>query len=152
MELIHIIQFVERTQKILEQYKNIQLPVDEKHEVVLLLNACVGLLFIGRQKYSNRIKKDKLEVHGLNSSCVSLCKDNQRKDEDINMQTVSRHVRNSIAHCRFDFVNKGGYIKGIKLYDKVKETDKDLTFEMEMNISDFQSYVLTISDFILRKK
>ena len=68
------------------------------------------------------------------------------------MQTISRHVRNSIAHCRFDFINKGGYIEGIKLYDKVKEADKDLTFEMEMNISDFQSYVLTICDFILRKK
>ena len=152
MELTHIIQFVERTQKILEQYKKTQIPTGEKYEVVLLLNACVGLLFIGRQKYNSRIKQDKLETHGLNSKCVTICKDNNGADEDVNMRTVSRHVRNSIAHCRFDFINNSGNITGIRLYDKVSERAKDNTFEMAMDVSQFQSYVLTISDFILQKK
>ena len=65
--------FIERTQKLLEQYDKVNLPPEEKYEVTLLLNACVGLLFICREKFNDKLPNKAARLADV-QNCVTICR------------------------------------------------------------------------------
>ena len=74
MEQKYSTDFIERTQKLLEQYDKLFLKNSEKFEVTLLLNACVGLLIICTEKYDNKLPttvKGFNEIKAKTTKCLS---------------------------------------------------------------------------------
>lgn len=130
--------FITRTHKLLEQYDSFHLNIEEKYEITLRLNACVGLLLVGQQHLKRAIPLDDLENIGLLSKNVLVCKDHKTgEDEDVNTQSLSRHLRNSIAHARFEFINEKKMIKSIRFRDKKGRTT---TFDMILTSDEFITY------------
>lgn len=130
-------EFISRTHKLLEQYDRF-LPNDaERYEITLRLNTCVGLLFVGRQYFERSIPAEALENIGLTAHNVRTCKNNAGRNESINTRTVSRHLRNAIAHARFEFINENGVVKSIRFRDKSDRVGE--TFDMTLNCEEFVS-------------
>ena len=138
MELKTRKEFIDRTHKLLEQYDSFQLGARNSYEITLRLNACVGLLLVGKQHLSNLIPLVKLESIGLSTQKVLISKDHRTgKDEDVNTRTTSHHLRNSIAHARFEFINDNGMIKSIRFHDK---KGRMITFDLTLTCDEFIKY------------
>ena len=126
--------FIVRTQKLLEQYDNVKLPPEEKYEVTLLLNACVGLLFICKEKYNDKLPDSTAKLDEI-KNCVTICRtyDDSSKivvNEEKTVASICRHLRNSIAHCHFSFnstkqINKKRVITSIIFRDSCIVEYKD---------------------------
>lgn len=131
-------EFITRTHKLLKQYDDIKLDTSERYEITLRLNAYVGLLLVGQQHFKSAIPLDYLENIGLSTKKVLISKDHRTgADETINTQTVSRHLRNSIAHARFEFINENGMIQSIRFLDK---RGRMITFDMTLTCDEFIKY------------
>lgn len=162
--------FIVRTQKLLEQYDNVELPPEEKYEVTLLLNACVGLLFICKEKYNDKLPDSAAKLDEI-KSCVNICQtyDDSSKTvikEEKTVASICRHLRNSIAHCNFSFnsskqVNKKKVITSIIFRDScmVEYRDKknkkrkrvEKTFDAEINIKTLREFLLDVSTQTMAK-
>ncbi len=150
-------RFIRKTQKIIEQYNSFNLPPNENYDVTLLLNACVGLLFIAHEKHKNKLPnakaKYKLELWGIHTENISICKNNHLKDEDITIKSVCKHIRNSIAHCNFETRNTNKKIDRIIFKDYSNRNGKRmLTFNMEISVNNFEIYAKALSTYILNKE
>ena len=87
--------FITRTKKIIEQYKNCEL--DEKFEVTLLINCCVGLLMVPQQHWYESLPSHIVsEEWGITQADISI------STNEKNIANVARHLRNSISHYRFE--------------------------------------------------
>ena len=162
--------FIERTQKLLEQYDNVKLPPEEKYEVTLLLNACVGLLFICKEKYNDKLPDSAAKLDEI-KNCVIICRtyDDSSKtvvNEEKTVASICRHLRNSIAHCNFSFnstkqINRKKVITSIIFRDscmveyrdknnkKRKKTEK--TFDAEIDIKTLREFLLDVSTQTMTK-
>ena len=87
--------FVRRTRAILNNYGG-------KFDVTLLINCCVGLIFMAteKQEYKTTISQSSkcIDDYGIPSKCIQTT-----YGEDISLESVCRHIRNAIAHCHFTF-------------------------------------------------
>ena len=156
--------FIERTQKLLEQYDKVNLPPEEKYEVTLLLNACVGLLFICREKFNDKLPNKAARLADV-QNCVTICRvyDDSSKtviNESKTVASICRHLRNSIAHCNFSFnsakqINRKKVITSIIFRDScvVEYRDKknkkrkkvEKTFHAEIDIMTLREFLLDVS-------
>lgn len=147
-------EFLKRTIKIVEDYKG-------ELEVTLFINACVGLLFIGTEKYKRELKSlSDSTLDSINSTnAIKICrrykkKQTQFEEEDRTLLNVCRHLRNSIAHCNFEMKkgnhNKVDTITFQDFYGPVGPKDKKdkITFFAEIKMSDFRCLVNRIASFI----
>lgn len=151
MEITENKDFIKRTRQIVCTYKG-------EFELTLLLNACIGLLFVAKEKYGNILSKSvqNLKSWGIDVDDIKICKHLSKSkiivDEKKTVYAVCKHIRNSIAHCNFRFKNADRKIVGIILYDFVtQEQIKTKTFELSISIPDFKRFVLSVSDYILQK-
>jgi len=145
--------FVERTQQLIEQYNRLNLPPEEYYNVTLLLNACVGLLFIAHEKHKDKLPNQPLQTTtwGINPNQIKCCKKfdkhKQIKNETISLKVVCEHIRNSIAHCRFELIKDAkGMINWIRFEDW---NHQNLTFELTISLHDFQEFTKEVSQYIL---
>lgn len=158
--------FIKKTRSIINQYERFKIEPKENYDVTLLLNACVGLLFIAHEKYKDRFGDiKKLPIYNNWNhyvSCVEKCKckkskkvkDNTKyyiKDENPTIKVVCKHIRNSIAHCNFETkTNDSGEIVSIIFKDFVKIDGKvQSTFKMSVSLDDFKGFAMAISDYII---
>ena len=66
------------------------------------------------------------------------------------MRIQGRHIRNSISHSRFEFINKDSTkITHIKVVDKRNENANDFSFVAEFTIKEFKDFVIRISEYAL---
>lgn len=156
--------FIERTQKLLEQYDNVNLLPEEKYEVTLLLNACVGLLFICKEKFNDKLPDNAAKFDEIkNNTTICRTYDDISEtviDEEKTIAAICRHLRNSIAHCNFSFnskrqVNKKKVITSIVFKDscKIKYTDKnnkkrsrtEKTFHAEIDVKTLREFLMDVS-------
>lgn len=154
-------RFIERTQKILEQYDSIALPPEEKYEVTFLLNACVGLLIICKEQFNDKLPDNAAKLDEI-KSCITICRtyDDSSKtvvNEEKTVASICRHLRNSIAHCNFSFnsskqVNKKKVITSIIFRDscKVKYPNKkwkivEQTFYAEIEVNTLREFLIDVS-------
>ena len=163
-------RFIERTQKLLEQYESITLPPEEKYEVTLLLNACVGLLFICKERFNDKLpdKAVKFDEIKNNTTVCRTYDDTSKmvKDEQKTVTSICRHLRNSIAHCNFSFnskkqIHKRKVITSITFRDscKVRYTDinkkkryrTEETYHAEINVNTLREFLLDVSTQTMAK-
>ena len=163
-------RFIERTQKILEQYDSIALPPEEKYEVTLLLNACVGLLIICKEQFNDKLPDNAAKLDEI-KSCITICRtyDDSSKtviNESKTVASICRHLRNSIAHCNFSFnstkqINRKKVITSIIFRDSciVEYRDKknkkrkkvEKTFHAEIDIMTLREFLLDVSTQTMAK-
>jgi len=83
---------VERTLSIIDDYSG-------KFEVTLLLNCCVGLLVVPKEKHWGKVPKTELNetnsLWGLDKSAIKF-----GKKKDYSLSNIVRRMRNSV--CRFN--------------------------------------------------
>jgi len=147
--------FVERTQKLIEQYNNLHLPPKEYYDVTLLLNACVGLLFVAHEKHKDKIPDELLQIPtwGINPNQIKCCKKFNRlkhtfEAESKSLRIVCKHIRNSIAHCHFDLkTNASNTIDRIHFKDW---NHQNLTFDLTISLHDFREFTQEVSQHILK--
>lgn len=146
--------FVERTQRLIEQYNRLNLSSEEYYNVTLLLNACVGLLFIAHEKHKNKLPNKTLQITtwGINPHQIKCCKIFDRhkqtlKNERVSLKIVCKHIRNSIAHCRFELKTNA-----TKTIDRIHFEDwnnNNLTFDLTISLRDFRNFTHEVSQYIL---
>lgn len=69
------------------------------------------------------------------------------RPERISLQSVCKHIRNSIAHCRFRLENTS-----TSKIDQIHFEDYDkngLTFSMTIPLQNFTTFTTTVSQYIL---
>ena len=142
MEHLNDYDFVERTQKILDQYQSLNLPENENYDVTLFINACVGLLFVAHEQ--NILPMGEILQFGLAAALIS---DNSIADGETELQAVCRHIRNSIAHNRFRTL--GRPISTLVFDD---QHNGNSTFHMEVSLNEFKAFVMNISNFFMSGK
>ena len=147
--------FIDRTKKIIKQYDNLVVPKEEeKYEVTLLLNCMVGLLILPQQNWFNNLPTDLItnKSWGIDEAEIKVIKDRELKDEDKTVANIARHLRNSIAHYRFEaFNNSKDEINSIKFEDYIccKKNNieiKEQTFEATINLENLQEFVYKLSN------
>lgn len=112
MEAKYSYDIIERTLKLLEQYDKQLLQEDEKFEVTLLLNACVGLLFVCKEKYEDKLPINAKHLYTIQAA-VTI-------ETDISLFSICRHIRNSIAHCNFELNSSAKKVSSITFKDYPK--------------------------------
>lgn len=157
---INNLTFIERTKKIVSDYKG-------EYDVSLIINACVGLLFMAKEKHHGILSAAKSEKTltkwGLNPSSIQFCgrydyRQQKVVNQKIRLSSICTHVRNSIAHCNFKTLpdSKKSKIEAILLRDFYVPHDKNkeplMTFEAKINIDDFKKFIMAVADYILKKK
>ena len=123
--------FSKKTKELLENYERSS---DKKHEVSLLMDCCVGLLLMPKEKALGFIKAEE-----------SLTDDDWAIAEaDITLDTCPkslkntiRHLRNSVAHTTFEF-------KGDATIDRIVFKDRDVT--INITVEQFKKFVFKLVD------
>lgn len=124
MEISNKIQFVQRTKDILTDY-------DGKYEVTLLINAAIGLLFCGNEANTcPQMDICSINTTGWKSSYIDRT---TNSTETLTIDSLTRHVRNSIAHNKFEFLNENRLIKGVKFFDINPRTSESCEFEISID-------------------
>lgn len=135
MEITDKIQFVQRTTDILKDYKG-------KYEVTLLINAAVGLLFCGHEAHT--YPQVDINNIGITDWSSSYTDKTTKSAELLTIDSLTRHIRNSIAHNRFEFMNENRTIKGIKFSDINPHTSERCEFTL--SIDSFRELASKIGD------
>ena len=152
------IEFVKRTKQLVKSYQG-------DYEASLLINMSIGLLFVAKEKYGfalGRIKNtDVLNQWGIDPGCIKCCKHFNRKknkveDEPKTLNSICRHIRNSLAHCNFEVVNDNErrIIVAYRLFDWCF-IDRDnnnpvKTFEYEISVESLKRFLNAVSDYIIK--
>lgn len=157
-EIIKVItnhDFLSRTIKLVNEY-------DGKWDATMFMNACVGLLFIATEKYSKEIESlgtkdfftDLIDTTKINICRKYIKSKRNYKEEEKNLLNVSRHIRNSIAHCNFEMTkgnrNTVSSIKFQDFYERVtpKSRKDKRTFEFEISMSNFRKLIMKLATTI----
>lgn len=161
--------FVKKTRTIIEQYERFDIEPKENYDVTLLLNACIGLLFVAHEKYNDSFKGIEKQPFFTNwqrfMNCVEECKCKKRitagkikkyylEDEVPTIKVVCKHIRNSIAHCNFELLaDKSHKIVDIKFMDCAKfDKQEQSTFKMKISVNEFKNFAMAVSDYILSRQ
>lgn len=148
------IVFIRSTLEALNQYDQFKDKLEQSYARTLFLNACVGLLFIPRSRTVYDKLPDEIvskEKWGIDASDIEECIPNS------SVQKVVRHLRNSIAHNRFDYDCSRGIsipIEEISFEDfDVKKDDKKKirTFKAKLRFEDFNQFVLKVARFAIEQ-
>lgn len=147
-------EFIERTKKLLEQYDKPQVVSnqEEKYEVTLLLNCCVGLLILPQSAWKDDISKEEISSGewGIDPNQISICK-KRKNDEPKSLQNVARHLRNSISHYYFTVLeNENEKIGSIEFKDFLTGSQSDQTFELTIEIEPLKKFLLKFSEEMIR--
>ena len=144
--------FMERTKELIENYRG-------KYKASAIINSSIGLLFVATEKFQKEINRASktitIEKWGLKPFKISLCgrvkKDGSFLEETMTLATVSRHIRNSLAHCHFTQIVNGtnSRISGFELTDYSYRKPRRKTFEMEVSLDELKKFMISMANYII---
>jgi len=144
--------FVDRTKQIIEQYDNGIIPTEkEKYEVTLFLNCLVGLLILPQQKWYDDLPTNITTSNdwGIDEAEIKIIKNPNLKEEDKTIANIARHLRNSVAHYRFEvFSDEKKEIQEIKFTDF---KGKEKTFEAKISVESLRKFTEKLTDVLMKK-
>lgn len=112
--------------------------IEENHDVTIAINACVGLLFVLNQFV---VDNDKRCARLMNETCalenITYKSTYPRDIERLTSGSLLRHIRNSIAHTRFEVIGEQSSIESIRFTD----TWKGYEFSIELSVEDFKKII-----------
>ena len=117
--------FIQRTQRLLQQYDDHVMPAvpaSEQHETTLLVNCLLGLLVLPRELAYDRIPKvtpNRFSDWGLTPNAVESwgrC-GSRRQDNQGTLPDLLRHMRNAVCHLRIETTPQDGQIAELVFED-----------------------------------
>jgi hypothetical protein len=154
------ITFIERTEIIIQQYKKFVMPQvteNEQFEVTLFLNCLLGLLIIPQQTWFDQIPEEyclSSDEWGIKNEHIS----NINGDNDLKIKNIAKHLRNSVAHYRFELLNLGeeknkitdlGEGKNEITDIKFEDFDHEKTFEATIPIAALIQFTTKFTDVLI---
>lgn len=147
------LDFVIRTKKIIEQYLKYNLENEEKFEITLFINCCVGLLVVPQQRLFDRLPTTLTNQNewGISPDDIKVILKKKELSEEKSICNIARHLRNSIAHYRFKaYPDENNVIKGIHFEDKLID-NSTVSFNLKVSIIDLKKFVERISDLFIEE-
>ncbi|MDR0436882.1 MAG: hypothetical protein LBH22_01120 [Bacteroidales bacterium] len=150
------LDFVKRTKKITEQYKE----YGGNFDVTLLLNCLVGLLIIPyedlRRKLPEKLPEKIIdrENWGISEHDISIILDRDGMEERKSVKNVAKHLRNSIAHYEFmAFPDEEANIKTIRFEDRLRLSPHEwiVSFEAIISIVNLRIFVNKLSEYYINE-
>ena len=138
-------EFISRTLSFLDKYEK-----GCNFEKTFFLNCCLGLLVIPQQcavQDSNLYVSNIVDYDnwGIDKSKI-LVNSHAHNRPKNSAENIARHIRNSIAHYRFDIIKVNENVETIKeihLQDfKKKKGKEQITFDLTLSFDDFKKFVL----------
>ena len=123
--------FVKRTLHNYESLKN------GPYEVTLLINSCIGLLIVPKER--SLIEESKISK--VTAQKLKDCMENNTYNEELTVTNLIRHIRNGISHAKFEFIaenppQKGDslQIKSISIQDENTNTHEKMTMIIPIDV------------------
>ena len=138
-------EFVKRTKTIIEQYEKFHIDKNEKYEVTLFINCLVGLLIIPKEYWFDSLPTEIVSENewGISTEDIDFIKE----DETKNIKNIAKHIRNSLAHYRFemydDIKNK---LNEIEFMDEYRGS---LTFKARISVDSLRKFTNKLTDIFL---
>lgn len=131
---------VDRTLSIIQDYNG-------KFEVTLLLNCCVGLLVVPKEKHWEKVPKIELTqsniLWGLDKSAITF-----GKKEDYSLSNIVRRMRNSVCHFNIETIaDSNSNIEKIVFKDK-NSFDLADTFEITLTCTQLKNFAVNLAKCI----
>ena len=145
--------FIERTLELLKQYDKFVPKGKEHYEVTLLLNACVGLLFtLCETPYKSKLPNSVVKFHDIEKK-VTICRKYDYKNKRIveeskTLFSICKHLRNSVAHCRFKSNSSTEDIDAIIFddYHSNSTNPNKQTFHAEIDVHVLREFLIDLAD------
>ena len=142
-----ILDFACRTRANLKYIETAEKNGEGVFEVTQLANSMLGLLVFPREHYMESIPKTPLdELTALGWPAVEVIRGSLPED---NLQELMRMLRNGIAHCNVEFLGTGIDIRGLRIWNKNKNSV--VTWEAELSITDLRKIALKFVELIAGK-
>lgn len=143
------IVFIRNTLEALNQYDQFKDKLEQSYARTLFLNACVGLLFIPLSSTVYNKLPDEIvskEKWGIDADDIKECMPRRT------VKHIVRHLRNSIAHNRFDYdCSRGISIPIEEISFEDMEVDGNITFKAKLRFEDFNQFVLKVARFAIEQ-
>lgn len=143
--------FIERTLELLKQYDTFGNKGKEHYEVTLLLNACVGLLFtLCETPYKSKLPNSVVRFQDIENK-VTICrkfdyKNRRIVEESKTLLSICKHLRNSVAHCRFKSNSGTEDIDAIIFDDYNNGNPSRQTFHAEIDVQVLQEFLIDLAE------
>ncbi len=129
------IEFVERTLHIIKRYRG-------KYEITHLLNCCLGLLVLPKERHFERIPErllNNVPYWGLSTENVNV----ECSACGYQLRSVIRRIRNGICHFNIELNSTEGQISEIVFKDRVP-------FEVTLTTSQLKELAMGVANHILQ--
>ncbi len=131
---------VERTLSIIDDFSG-------EFEVTLLLNCCVGLLVVPKEKHWGKVPKTVLTesnvLWGLDKSEITF-----GKKKNYSLNNIVRRMRNSVCHFNIETVaDSQGNINKVVFRDKNRSDPTD-TAKITLTCSQLKTFVVNLAQCI----
>ncbi len=143
------LDFVRRSRLLIENPKE---AIDKEYDVTFALNACVGLLFVLNQYTKNDRRKntiEELQSTYYHESLKSTYPKDLVNDHSIKKQNLLEHLRNAIAHDRFEVQGEKKKIETIVFKDQKYKGKGDnrtlMEFSIELKVDEFKNLIIGYS-------
>ena len=146
------IDFVKRTQKLLIQYEEFICIKKRKkndfkgsYETTLLINCCLGLLIVPKEKVLNELPKTRvnLEDWGISEEMIEI-------ETNKTVRETVIHLRNSISHYHFKSFPIKGKIIGFEFTDKCNAKAKYNNFKIKLPLKNLKKFLSKLSNTMLK--
>lgn len=129
--------FAQRTKHLIESYKG-------EYEVTLLVNCCLGLLVVPKEKHFNKIPDEEIPIKtgiwGLNRESITVKCDQC----GYSLRHVIRRIRNGICHFNIKSIpDEHKNITSLEICD-----GKD--FSVTLSIAQLQELALSLTDHVYK--
>ena len=134
------VDFIERTLELICKYEE-----DEDYEVTLLINCCLGLLVLPKEKHLNSIPDKKIpatsDLWGLSRHSVTVdcpcC--------GYKLSNVIRRIRNGICHFKIKTLRDDtGQISKVEIEDRGR-------FKAVLSIDAFRKLAVSLAKHVIRQ-
>jgi hypothetical protein len=93
-------------------------------EVTQLINSVIGLLMFPSEELLNKLPGKKLSEVGHEVELPKLLYGTYRGEEDPDVRTAIRYLRNGFAHYNIQFVNTNNVIQGLYVWNRPQPRGK----------------------------
>ncbi|MDR3502218.1 MAG: HEPN family nuclease [Legionella sp.] len=133
------IDFVSRTKKLIEQYQG-------EYEATLLINCCIGLLVLPKEKHLNSIPEVSIEQTGKTWGLSRMAISTDCQECGYKLRNVIRRIRNGICHFKVNTIPDGsGKIVRIKIKDRGR-------FQVILSIDELKELTFAVADHVINPK
>ena len=122
--------------------------------VTQLINSAIGLLVIPKEQHFDKIPQylNDPDLYNKLCSCILI----NSYNEDHNMSSIVRHLRNGISHAHMDFNAEQPPSKNLPLEIhtvKITDTDnrKNAKFEIKLTIELLEEFLYAVSDVVINQ-